>query len=305
MSNFAPVFIPTLCRYEHFKRCVESLANCTHADKTDLIIALDYPLKDSHWDGYKKIEAYLTDIKGFASVNVIKRNENYGAVRNIFETKKELFERYDRLIFSEDDNEFSPNFLDYLNKGLEKFKDDPRIYAICGYNYPIVMPEDYKYNYFLGKAFSAWGYGIWKKQYEVFKKDFTYSDVVRKLNNTKEAFKVFDNINSLLKIAKDRQLCGDVIISSGLTLRNMRCVFPAVTKVRNHGHDGSGVNCGVASNKELFIAQPLDDANSFAFSHAPDKDSMKVIEKLLSIYYKTSFSVKCRTLIKYILYRIS
>ncbi len=64
MSDWAPVFIPTLCRFEHFKRCVESLAVCTHANETELFIALDYPCKESHWDGYRRIEAHLGGVKG-------------------------------------------------------------------------------------------------------------------------------------------------------------------------------------------------------------------------------------------------
>ena len=46
--NYTPILIPTLNRYNHLKRCVESLAKCTHADKTDLYIALDYPLKEEN-----------------------------------------------------------------------------------------------------------------------------------------------------------------------------------------------------------------------------------------------------------------
>ena len=32
---YAPVVIPTLCRYEHFKACLESLSLCTGAENTD------------------------------------------------------------------------------------------------------------------------------------------------------------------------------------------------------------------------------------------------------------------------------
>lgn len=52
IENFSPVLICTLNRYVHFKRCIESLSACTYADKTDLFIGLDYPLKDEHWEGY-------------------------------------------------------------------------------------------------------------------------------------------------------------------------------------------------------------------------------------------------------------
>lgn len=43
VDNFAPVIIPTLCRYEHFKECLESLSRCTWAEKTEVYIGLDYP----------------------------------------------------------------------------------------------------------------------------------------------------------------------------------------------------------------------------------------------------------------------
>ena len=29
---YAPVVIPTLCRYEHLKRCIDTLSECTGAD---------------------------------------------------------------------------------------------------------------------------------------------------------------------------------------------------------------------------------------------------------------------------------
>ena len=51
-NKYAPVMIPTLCRYEHLKRCIESLQMNSWAKYTDLYIGLDYPAKESHIDGY-------------------------------------------------------------------------------------------------------------------------------------------------------------------------------------------------------------------------------------------------------------
>ena len=59
MKNFAPVLIPTLNRFNHFKSCLDSLRKCTYSDQTDLFIALDYPLKENHFEGYYKILNYL------------------------------------------------------------------------------------------------------------------------------------------------------------------------------------------------------------------------------------------------------
>ena len=84
-ENLAPVTIPTLCRYEHFKRCIESLSRCTLADKTEVYVALDYPAKESHWDGYNKIKDYLLSHKednlGFKKLKAYCKIENKRAIR--------------------------------------------------------------------------------------------------------------------------------------------------------------------------------------------------------------------------------
>ena len=50
-KSMYPILIPTLDRYEHFKKCIESLAKNTHANKTELVIGLDYPPSEKYMDG--------------------------------------------------------------------------------------------------------------------------------------------------------------------------------------------------------------------------------------------------------------
>ena len=185
MDDFAPVLIPTLNRHVHFRCCVESLSVCTHADKTDLFIFLDYPLKDTHWEGYELIKAYLPNIKGFKTVNVIKREKNYGAVENIIRALEYVFEKYDKMIFSEDDNVFSPNFLDYQNKCLDKFKDDKKVKVVCGYSCPIEISGNFKYDYYYSKHQIAWGMGIWKNK-KIFILDSERDKEIKKINHWKK-----------------------------------------------------------------------------------------------------------------------
>ena len=166
MDNFAPVLITTLNRYIHFERCVESLAACAHASKTDLYIFLDYPFKDNHWEGYQQIKAYLPNIKGFKTVKIITREKNYGAVSNFINAIEYVFERCDRLIFTEDDNEFSPNFLDYINKGLLKFENDENVIAVSAYCNDIEIPPNYTGNYYQQRRLAAWGFGTWKNKFK-------------------------------------------------------------------------------------------------------------------------------------------
>lgn len=117
---YAPIYIPTLCRSEHFQRCIESLKTNTWAKYTDVYIALDYPPSEKYRNGYEKICKYLSesDFSCFKSFNVVKRKKNYGAGLNSRKMREFISERYDRWIFAEDDIFFSPIFLEYMDLSL-------------------------------------------------------------------------------------------------------------------------------------------------------------------------------------------
>ena len=137
ITTYAPVIIPTLNRNVHFERCLESLERCSGADQTEVYVALDYPPSEKYKEGWKKIDDYLRlkeSQNGFKKLHVIRRDRNYGICHENgnYETLiREIKKSYDRYILSEDDNEFSPCFLEFQNKCLERFKDDPRINLVC------------------------------------------------------------------------------------------------------------------------------------------------------------------------------
>ena len=57
--EYAPVCIVTLNRYEHFRKCLESLEQCTGANKTEVFVSLDYPPSEKYIEGWKKTDAFL------------------------------------------------------------------------------------------------------------------------------------------------------------------------------------------------------------------------------------------------------
>ena len=164
----APVVIPTLCRHDRFNAGLESLKKNTWAEYTDVYIAVDYPAKDEHWDGYNKICEYLDkgDFSVFKSFNVVKRTKNLGPGFNLTDIIEEITKIYDRRIIAEDDVIFSPVFLEYMNKCLEMYKDDDNIIAVNGYSYPVNWVSDKDANIIFQSSWcSAWGIGQWKNKY--------------------------------------------------------------------------------------------------------------------------------------------
>lgn len=304
INNFAPVLIPTLNRFEHLKRCVDSLSRCTYADKTDLYIALDYPLKENHWEGYNQIKEYVENLNGFNNVFIIKREKNYGAADNLFDVQKTIFEKYDRMILSEDDNEFSPNFLAFVNWGLEKYKDDERIFAVCGYNYPIDM-SGYDKDYYFANEYSAWGCGIWKDKFQYVQNNFFTNEYLQSIFNSFSKLRILlykriEIVLGLKKCKDDNIILGDTIITSYLYLQNKYSVFPRISKVRNWGHDGSGINCGHTKCDDIFIAQEIDNENDFEENENIDISSEKYTHKKLKNYFSIPLKSKVKIIIKLI-----
>lgn len=303
-SNCAPILIPTLSRYDHFYRCVESLKKNFLAVNSELYIALDFPISEKHLIGYNQINQYIKNLSGFKRVVVIKRDENYGATRNLFESIEYLLQNYNCLIFTEDDNEFSPNFLDYINQGLQLYENNPHILAVSGYNYPIKMPSEYLFNHYFVKEFPAWGTGIWKDKFMKLQNiDIEY--VNRVMLSPKNSFKLLKNkpgsINSLLEMIKKDAFHGDVVFGSYLILNNCYTALPTVSKVRNYGHDGSGVNCGTIKNN-LYSTQPIDSANDFKIDLNTPVTTYDIINNKLMMYLKNTSCIKI--IIKYLLFKL-
>lgn len=271
---FAPVIIPTLCRYDHFKSCLESLMRCTWADKTDVYIGLDYPLKESHWDGYKKISEYLTKIENnhtFKSLNVIRRERNYGfgPNGNSANLREFVLSKYDYFIFSEDDNIFSPAFLDYINKGLEKFKDDPTVLAICGYRHFYNLKFENNTFYRQNVDFSAWGYGMWKKQYYIKDEIINNRYWRRKAYNLKNWVNIIRNgwnrTRDFIYLIHRTPTFIDNTISVFMGLNNISVICPYISLVRNNGWDGSGEHCLDENLALSHNQQPLYKSDYFEF----------------------------------------
>lgn len=266
MKTFAPVLIPTLNRYEHLKRCVESLSRCTHAEKTELIIGLDYPPSEKYEEGWKKICEYLPTITGFKKVTVLNREYNLGAVENINGLKKYANKSFDRYIFTEDDNVFSQNFLDFINKGLEVYKDTPNVFAICGYNYHFLNLNNYKFPYYFAPEMSAWGYGSWfNEKTNAVEKIVNSADYLTRIVREVPFSCFLKNQMRLCRLLFDIGLShkGDAYYTYYEITHDMFCVFPKVSLVQNYGHDGTGIHCGQQQGVDVYSTQQIDTSMVF------------------------------------------
>ena len=267
---YAPVIIPTLNRYEHFRKCLESLEVCTGAEHTDVYIALDYPPSDKYVDGWKKVDAYLQEKEknnNFKSLTVYRRKENYffSGKGNGETAIKDLPKKVDRYIFSEDDNVFSPNFLEYINNGLEKYKDDPNCMAVCGYNYQGVKLSKYDKNCYMSREYSAWGVGFMREKKRLLDKHTNRGFAEFIMSSWHNIWTIYKNepriLNTILLNLDSDCIFGDTMIVSYQYLMNKYSLFPKISKVRNMGFDGTGTS--IFEVDQSFGNQVIDEEKHF------------------------------------------
>lgn len=263
----APVLIITLDRSEKFKKCIESLKNNLYADCTDLFIAIDYPKTQEQFDGYLRTLTYLKEISGFKTINIIKREVNFGIIRNYLEAKNFILTQNDSIIFTEDDNEFSEDFLNFMNKCLIKYKNNKTIFSISGYNYPVVMPNKYTQNVYKWMGHSAWGFGIWKDRWEqiIWNPDFIFNSVEAFLHDYISVYKFQKIANhylpAIINIFEEKKMSGDGYICLHQYKHGFYSIFPVISRVRNHGHDGTGRSNSVIENS-IYNKQELYTGSS-------------------------------------------
>lgn len=299
--KYAPIIIPTLNRYNHLTRCIESLKNNKWADETELYISLDYPPSEKYVEGYRRIKEYLDKgIEGFKKVNVFYQKQNLGAVDNFLFLIDLVYKDNDNMIFTEDDNEFSPNFLDYMNKGLKIVREDRSLIAVGGYSYLVDWPNDGQNVEKICSLFSCWGFGMWKddllgmKNYIENKMEKELKGGGIKKLRKKQRFLMcatldsFENIN-LDMFDKGHMRLMDTTMAIHNILQNRYMIVPKKSLVRNWGNDGSGIHGG--EMEDTLCKQEIYQDREFEFSIQNGFEYNPEMDKIMNQYlYRSEFS---------------
>lgn len=284
--KYAPIIIPTLCRYKHFTRLIESLKRNGWAKFTDIYVGLDYPPSDKYKEGWNQICEYVEkgDFSVFASFTVLKHTKNLGSFGNLGSLYNIVASRYDRYIIMEDDIEASSVFIEYIDKCLDRYENDPDVVGVTGYSYPVEwdVSEDatiIKQNF----CASAWGTGFWINKSTAFRNDIFSGKHLDRINAViKERLyeRMIDAslreyipaaVSPFRKMQKMMLCTTDIAIRAYLAVENKYYVQPVISKTRNHGFDGSGKYCqlideginGSTAGTYNYSRQPIDKSNTF------------------------------------------
>ena len=256
---YAPIIIPTLNRVVHLKRCISSLEGNPWAKFTDLYVSVDYPANETHIEGHRDVLAYLDSLKnanGFKSITVFCQKKNLGLLENQFFLIDKLKSAgYDRYIFSEDDNEYSPNFIEFMDKALEFFRGNERVLCICSQSHLYLPIEG---NFFYSPWVSVWGCGYWMDKKDKMDETLSRAYFDSIIHSFKKCWRLLKLSPAIYRFfasdileevpamrTKDGGVASiDLVQSIYCINERMYCVYPSIRKERQWGYDGSGDNCG-------------------------------------------------------------
>lgn len=251
--NLAPIVLFVFNRPEHTRKTIESLQNNSLAAKSELYVFADGARDKSDIDKVNAVQAIIDGVAGFKSISVIRRPQNFGLAKSVIEGVFEVIAKYGSAIMVEDDLQFSPFFLDYMNEALIRYKDDPRIFSIGGYSPSLVMPDGYSDDSYLSYRCCTWGWATWLDRWN--KVDWDVADFDEFINNP-DAVRQFnrggDDMSQILKLQMTGKVNSWGIRWDYAHFKNdTYCFRPAYSIVGNTGNDGSGVHCGATDKFDV------------------------------------------------------
>jgi hypothetical protein len=253
--NFSPIIIFVYNRLHHLDTLFNSLQKNDLFKKSKVIVFSDGAKNQIDKEKIDKVRELLKKRLIPQNSEIIENNVNLGLSRNVISGLNKTFQIYDRAIILEDDLELSPFFLNYMNDALNLYATSENVASISGYMYPI-EPKKFSNNYFFLKLIESWGWGTWKRAWNIFEND---SLQLKKKIDEKQLANEFnfesgisyykmltDNINGLNDSWAVRWYASTF-------LKNTNTLFPSKSFVKNIGVDDSGEHCSYTSVYDTLV----------------------------------------------------
>ncbi len=227
-----PVVMTAYNRLSTLKKTLDSLFECDGFDKDRLSFYLDGGKNNKDWESLNAVHAYLEEI----NPNINMAAENLGLKANSLKAINHSLILYDKIIFIQDDQEFSKDFLTYMDWALNEFEDRQDIMFASGYSH-IDFPTCYL------SPLIADGLGIWREK-------FSYAENCRTIDYKGFAKATTPSFASYLRdIINGKSDAFMALLCYQMYMSNARCLHPGKNKVRYMVSDST--NCKQKDREKL------------------------------------------------------
>jgi GT2 family glycosyltransferase len=134
----APIALFVYNRPQFTLRTLESISDNGLAQDSELFIYADGPKANANpvqLAAIDEVRKIIRSKKWCKNVTVIESAVNQGLAPSIIHGVTETVNRYQKVIVIEDDVVVSKYFLRFMNEGLEKYKDENKVFSLGSWNY--------------------------------------------------------------------------------------------------------------------------------------------------------------------------
>jgi len=303
--SLSPIVLFVYNRPWHTRQTLEALRKNPLAIKSDLYVFADGPKDVGERKSVGEVRALLHRIGGFRKINLFERENNFGLADSVIGGVTEVISKHGRVIVLEDDLVTAPGFLKFMNEALQYYREEPRVFTICGYNHPpnvLSVPDHVQQDVYFNPRPSSWGWGTWEDRWrEVDWPAAAYRDF-RKDRSRRARFNLGgEDLAAMLDSQMGGRLdswavrwCFWHFLKHGLAL------MPVRSLVDNIGLDGTGRHSGEAQR----LRNDLERARSswiFPGQVAVDEEMMRRFRAV----YRPPFRLRVKIALKRLFQRSS
>lgn len=255
LRTYSPIVLVAYARADHLRRTLDALAANPGARHSELLIYCDGARGTADQEAVLATRAVAWGASGFRSVSIIEREKNIGLAQNIISAVSETIDAHGRVIVVEDDIVTAPDFLDYMNRALDTYRDRHEVYHISGWNYPI-DPTGLEDAFFL-RVMNCWGWATWADRWQHFRREpqKLLAEFSPAQHRTFNLDGTHDFIEQIESNAAGRKTTWAIFWYAAIFLRGGLCLNPTRSLVENIGFDGTGENCGSSPITQAGLAR--------------------------------------------------
>ena len=253
-NELAPIAIFAYKRPEHVRRLIGSL-------KANKLFALSAIYAFCDGPRGPKDAAAVSETRAVLRValpdraQIVESETNRGLARSIIHGVSLCCAAHGRVIVLEDDLVLSPHFLDFVNAALDRYADEPRVYHVSGYRYPVPLAEAPQFF----RLPCSWGWATWDRAWAHFDPDVNALEVRLRKEGLVWEFDVggsFPFFRMLQRQARGKVDSWAIRWYASVFLRQGLAIYPNISQVLNGGFDGTGEHCGHASAYDVALGRP-------------------------------------------------